>query len=473
MTELQRLITRIVERVDVNLRETTFDVAPHIYGLIAPEKFSRFYAFYGITLHHPLHLRFSDCCIAGSFFLGKCDVEHSILYKTDVRGDELKGKGEAFKCGDRLIPVLEDEAIRIRHSFLMKTLIHSNSHDPESPEEFAIMNTASMHYANIHGSPVEGSFLGSFATVDLTTVHDCVIGDFAYVQTGELAHHTVPAGKVWIRADKTFEFKYQHPQEVLDRYIHSTPGHAPTGRFIEFMEEREKDYEAIFDAFHAAPRGSIPGRASLSRYAVLNGECFIEDNVLVAQRAYLENAWMGKGSNAQENCYIVDSRLEGCDVTAHGGKIIHASLGETVFVGFNSFLHGTGACPLEIGSGCIVMPHTVIDLEEPVSIPEDRLVWGYIRNKADLETHSMALEDMARVDGELKVGGMIFRGSGAAFVKAFRHRIEHILEANGAFCDGDQGLGHAQKGQNISYNIIQPYPEGRLKGLYPTIEIKP
>jgi hypothetical protein len=68
---------------------------------------------------------------------------------------------------------------------------------------------------------------------------------------------------------------------------------------------------------------------------------------------------------------------------------------------------------------------------------------------------------------------MVFRGSGAAFVKAFRHRIEHILEANGAFCDGDQGLGHAQKGQNISYNIIQPYPEGRLKGLYPTIEIKP
>lgn len=473
MTELQRLITRIVERVNVNLRETTFDVAPYIYGLIAPEKFSKFYAFYGITLHHPLHLRFNDCSVAGSFFLGKCDVAHSIVYKTDVRGDELKGKGDTFKCGERFVPVLEDEAIRIRHSFLMKTLIHSNSHDPESPEEFAILNTASMHYANIHGSPIEGSFLGSFATVDLTTVHDCVIGDFAYVQTGELAHHEVPPGKIWVKAGNAFEFTYLHPEEVLDRYVHTTPGQPPRGLFHDFLEAREKDYEAIFDAFHAAPRMPIPRRASLSRYAVLNGECFIEDNVLVAQRSYIENAWMGKGSNAQENCYIVDSRLDGCDVTAHGGKVIHAHLGKTVFVGFNCFLRGTLECPLDVGPGCIFMPHTVIDLEECLSIPPNRLVWGFIRNASDLESHSVALDDLARVDGEFKLGAMTFRGSGGAFVKAFRHRIEHILEANGAFCDGDQGLGHAQKGQNISYNIIQPYPEGRLKGLYPTIEIKP
>jgi 6-pyruvoyltetrahydropterin/6-carboxytetrahydropterin synthase len=34
-------------------------------------------------------------------------------------------------------------------------------------------------------------------------------------------------------------------------------------------------------------------------------------NVLVAQRAYIENSWMGDGANAQENCYILHSRLHG------------------------------------------------------------------------------------------------------------------------------------------------------------------
>jgi hypothetical protein len=58
-------------------------------------------------------------------------------------------------------------------------------------------------------------------------------------------------------------------------------------------------------------------------------------------------------------------------------------------------------------------------------------------------------------------------------VKAFRDRIHHILEANGAFYDGSNHKGHAQKNQNISFNTIQPYPEGEFKGLYPTIVIRP
>jgi hypothetical protein len=68
---------------------------------------------------------------------------------------------------------------------------------------------------------------------------------------------------------------------------------------------------------------------------------------------------------------------------------------------------------------------------------------------------------------------MRFEGSGSDFVHAFTHRIEHILEANGAYFDGVKNRGHAQKGQNISFNTIQPYPEGVLKGLYPTIDIRP
>ncbi|HHD63238.1 MAG TPA: transferase, partial [Desulfobulbaceae bacterium] len=49
----------------------------------------------------------------------------------------------------------------------------------------------------------------------------------------------------------------------------------------------------------------------------------------------------------------------------------------------------------------------------------------------------------------------------------------HILDANGAFYDGEGNKGHAQKNQNISFNIIQPYSEGNKKGVYPTLVIRP
>ena len=67
---------------------------------------------------------------------------------------------------------------------------------------------------------------------------------------------------------------------------------------------------------------------------------------------------------------------------------------------------------------------------------------------------------------------MLFEGSGAAFVNAFRERIHHILEANGALFEGTKNRGHAQKNQNISFNTIQPYPDGALQGMYPTILIR-
>jgi hypothetical protein len=68
---------------------------------------------------------------------------------------------------------------------------------------------------------------------------------------------------------------------------------------------------------------------------------------------------------------------------------------------------------------------------------------------------------------------MFFEGNGAKFVAAFRDRIHHILEANGAFYNGTKDKGHAQKNQNISFNLIQPYPKGGLEGLFPTIIIRP
>jgi hypothetical protein len=73
----------------------------------------------------------------------------------------------------------------------------------------------------------------------------------------------------------------------------------------------------------------------------------------------------------------------------------------------------------------------------------------------------------------VSIGAMDFAGSGSKFVEAFRHRIDHILEANGAYFDGRKNKGHAQKGQNIAFNIIQPYSIGVQKGIYPTIRIEP
>ncbi|MFH2046581.1 MAG: transferase [Pseudomonadota bacterium] len=472
MKQLEKLIERISYRVNINLREHgSFDVTPYIREIVPIKKLVQFYAFYGITSHHPLSFHFSNSNLAGSYFLGKCAIDNSVLYKSDIRGDELKAKGDIFHFEGVDIALDHDEKISISDSFLIKTLVHNYSHDPEDLEEFIIKNTASTSYANIHGAPVEGCFLGPFSTVDLTTLHDCVIGRFAYVQVGEMIHQWVEPGSILVKKADEFDFSYHFKENVLNRYIRFETGKMPQGIFMDFVETRKEDFQEVFNVVHRKSPMQVPSGASISQYSVFKGKSKISENVLVAQRAYLENALLGKGSNAQENCYIINSTLEGFNVTAHGAKIINANLGQRVFVGFNSFLHGTPECLLNIGKGSIVMPHTIIDLKEPVTIPSDYIVWGYISNKADLKHHGMPLEKLSTTNGKIKMGAMHFNGNGALFVKAFRDRIEHILEANGAFFDGSKYRGHAQKGQNIAYNIIQPYPMGAQKGIYPTIDI--
>jgi carbonic anhydrase/acetyltransferase-like protein (isoleucine patch superfamily) len=473
MGHLEKLIDRIIDRANINLRGRDFDVAPFARGIIPLDQFARFYAFYGLSLHHPVHFHFVNSSIAGSYFLGKCFVDHSVLYKSDIRGDELKSAGEVFKHGGVSVPLHDDEVIRIKDSFLIKNLVHSNSHDPERPEEFLIQNTVSMHYSNIHGSSVEGSFLAPFATVDLTSLHDCVVGKYAYVQTGELAHRTVEPGKICVRAPGAFEFEYCFPVDVLDRYITFEAGGSPGGILVEFVEARKRDFEKVFEMVRSRDDISVPPTTALSRYAVVKGDVHIDENVLVAQRAYVEDSWLGPRSNVQENCYIIQSRLEGRNVTAHGGKVIHACLGENIFVGFNAFLQGGRDCNLKIGRDSIVMPHTIIDLQEPLEIPPCHLVWGCIRNKTDLARHSVSLDRLCEVDGVVEIGDMRFKGSGSKFVGAFRKRIQSILEANGAFFDGQGRHGHAQKGRNIAFNIIQPYPQGSRQGICPTMDIRP
>ena len=96
MKELQKLLDRIVQRININLRELDYDVSPFIQNLVALNKMVEFYAFYGITPHHPPSFEFRHSSLAGSYFLGKIRTANSILYKSDIRGDELKHRGIYF-----------------------------------------------------------------------------------------------------------------------------------------------------------------------------------------------------------------------------------------------------------------------------------------------------------------------------------------------------------------------------------------
>jgi len=473
MKELERLLDRIIQRVNINLREHEYDINPLVQKLIPFNQMTKFYAFYGITPHHPLNFQFRNSNLSGSYFLGKCSVTNSLLYKSDIRGDELKQKADVFKYQEYEIPVGEDEEIEIEDSFLIKTLVHNFSHDPETLEKFFIRDTISTHYANIHGSPSNGCFLGPFSTVDLTTIRDCLVGTFSYIQAGEVSHLNIEAGTVWVRAPETFNFMYRFPLQRLNNYIYFSAGGSPQGIFIDFVEDRKEAFQRVFNVVNLEPSVAVPSSASLDRFAVIKPKTHISDNVLISQRAYLQNAWLGKGANAQEQSYIINSRLEGNDITAHGAKIIEADLGKDVFVGFNCFLRGRPESRLTIGKESVIMPHTIIDIRTPLSIPAGHLVWGLNTDAKDLESNSMSLKEFAKINTRFSKGDMVFEGSGSEFVTAFKERIHHILEANGAFFNGHSNKGHAQQNQNISFNTIQPYPQGEKEGLYPTIIIRP
>lgn len=473
MKTLQQLLERIVQRVNINLREAGYDTAPFVNQLIPAEHWAKFYATYGISSHHPAHLESSNAGLSGSYILGKCRVKNALIYKSGIRGDELKKKGQRVTFKDFEIPILEDEAFDIQDSLLIKALVHNCSNDPETLENFFITNTIALHYANIHGSPIDGSFLGPFATVDLTTTSDCIVGPFCYIQAGEIGHRRFEPGTLWIHKPESFEFSYRYSAERLERYISFQAGRPPKGILVEFMEDHQGDFHRFFDTVDFAPCISVPETASLDLFAVVKPNTSIAENVLVSEHAYLENCRLGKGANAQENCYIINATLAGNNVTAHGAKIIAADLDKNVFVGFNSFLNGRHNARLTIGRGSVIMPHTIIDSPVALTIPPEHLAWGLISDPSDLKTHCMALQDFAAIKGEFQTGNLVFKGSGSAFVSAFEHRIHHILEANGAFFDGNKQHGHAQKNRNMSFTLIQPYAEGESAGLCPSLSIRP
>ena len=109
----------------------------------------------------------------------------------------------------------------------------------------------------------------------------------------------------------TFNFLYRYPVDRLNNYIYFRQRYPPQGIFIDFVEDRKEDFERVFNVVNIEPPVSVPESSSLNRFSVIKPKTHISENVLVSQRAYLQNAWLGKGANAQEQCYIINSRLGG------------------------------------------------------------------------------------------------------------------------------------------------------------------
>lgn len=471
MKQLNQLIDGISKRVDVNLSEHDFNTDHFVHSLADPDKFTEHCASYEATSQIPHLLNFHQCNIAGSYFLGKCRVDKSVVYKSDVRGDELKKKGDSAIHSSN-VTLSDDEIITISNSFLFKILIHSKSYNPETPEEFFIRNTVAAHYAIIHGSTLEGCYIGAFSTVDRTVLHACLVGEFSYVQADDLYHRKIKRGTVWID-NQHYSFRYTHPKKILDRYISLGKAFQPTGLLYEFNEKRKNELEwapqkTTQDSFETHPPSAI------NRFAVIKGKTELGNRVSICQRAFIEHAEIGDDSTAQENSYIINSKLSKFNIIAHGGKVVHSILGMHVFTGMNSFLNGKENAGIVIGEGCIIMPHTIIDPKQPVEIPAGRLIWGFIESQEDVKTHSMSLSELTQCNGVKKIsmGNMIFEGQGDAFVGDLKSRIVQALEskqsANGKKATSDR----IQDSKNTSIFIIQPYETGPKTGIYPTIKLE-
>ena len=100
MNQLEKLFDRIVGKVNISLKGCNFDAAGYLSYLgnyLPLRKLIKFYAFYGVTSHHPFNFHFGRSNLSGSYFLGNCKVDNAILYKSDIRGDELKHQGDVFR----------------------------------------------------------------------------------------------------------------------------------------------------------------------------------------------------------------------------------------------------------------------------------------------------------------------------------------------------------------------------------------
>ena len=106
------------------------------------------------------------------------------------------------------------------------------------------------------------------------------------------------------------------------------------------------------------------------------------------------------------------------------------------------------------------MPHTIIDIHEPLTIPPAHLVWGLVTGAEDLKTNSIALKELSKVNTTLSKGNMLFEGSGASFVTAFGIGFITSWRKTGPFSTGIPTRGTPSKTRTFPSTPSSPTPRG-------------
>ena len=266
-----------------------------------------------------------------------------------------------------------------------------------------------------------GQLSRPFATVDLTAIHGCG-GAFAFVQVGELCTRKSRPD----RSGSTSTTLSISSTASRRRSWNATSRWRSAGRrrlFMDFISARKHDFRKVFDSVNLS-RHSGPESSAASRYAVIKPDSRLGENVLIAQRAYIDNSvleWCERTGELLHHQLVAAGKQ--CD-GARRQADQRAARGP-VFVGFNSFVRGLADAPLAIGQGTIVMPHTIIDLQQPLSIPAEHLVWGHISGPDDLQRNSIPLGALERVSGGLTWAG--WSSTQRHDLSLIPKRIDHIL----------------------------------------------
>jgi hypothetical protein len=172
----------------------------------------------------------------------------------------------------------------------------------------------------------------------------------------------------------------------LANYIYFTRGKPPQGLFIDFVEDRKEAFQRVFEAVNIEPSVSVPQSASLDRFAVIKPKTHISDNVLVAQRAYPAKRLDGK--RRQRPGKLLHHQLPSGGVQCHRPRCQNhrSRSGTKCLRGIQQLSPRPAGLPADHRKESVIMPHTIIDIKKPLSIPAGTLVWGLIMDETDLET---------------------------------------------------------------------------------------
>jgi carbonic anhydrase/acetyltransferase-like protein (isoleucine patch superfamily) len=468
MFPLAQLRRRIIQRLNIALRHLDYDSSVHAPALLLATPDAALPAAYIVSPRHPLDLRCSNAALTGSTFLGSCRIKDSIVSSSIIRGDEL------------LAPLADDQPttepptsthIDIAGCFLDQTLVFGHSSDPNDPERYVLHNTLALPHCLIQSAPTIGCLLGPVTTLDHTCARSCIIGSYSYIQAGNITRMHIPPGTVWIRKGQRFNFLYRFPPDRLRRYIWHTPGNAPQGMIPEALWQQRQASSHGLDRGNDRLGQAMPASSFLDRQATILATSLIMDNVLVCRHAVLSSTSLGRGCTVLENCLLDHVRCGENAIIGQGAKVFDADIDSMVMVGGNTLLRGRAGSRLNIGTDCIIAPHTIIDSDSPLTVPPAHLVWGLSTDQDELASNSLALEELDRVGCALTRERLYFEGDGSALIKHFTDQRHHLLLNTGAFSDGTRHRGQAQDDQHLSRNTVQPFQFGERQGMYPTMTI--